>query len=238
MVERVSTTPQVGGRNLSELVAKRASQQQLLSSVSGPPAAANVPKAPDPKPIDPPKVPDRDDAIERAQKRVQQAQAVSPNIRRAIQVDTSAQIRQLVGDAIRDAASSGGSQAQALNTTGTASQPPAPAPPDTAPPASDPPVDISLVGTSGGPTAGEIGTTRPGGDIETQTVEGRPPAVVENAAPNPAPAADASAPATAPAVELQSQAAVPDVPETGEQENGQNPGENSEPRGDVVNVVA
>ncbi|MEE9256560.1 MAG: hypothetical protein V3V56_05255, partial [bacterium] len=188
------------------------------------------------------KVPDRDDAIERAQKRVQQAQAVSPNLRRAAaQVDTSAQVRQLVGDAIRDATSSGGSQAQTLNAAseaGVASQPPAPAPPDTAPPTSDPPVDISLVGTSGGPTAGEIGTSQAGGGIETQTVEGRPPAVVENAAPNPAPAADASAPATAPAVELQPQAAVPDVPETGEQENGQNSGDNSEPRGDVVNIVA
>jgi hypothetical protein len=84
MVERVSTGPQVGGRNLSELVAKRASQQQLVSSVSGPPAAANVPSAPEPKPIDPPKVPDRDDAFDRARERAQQTQNVSPNIRRAV----------------------------------------------------------------------------------------------------------------------------------------------------------
>jgi hypothetical protein len=65
--------------------------------------------------------------------------------------------------------------------------------------------------------------------------------VAQNAAPNPAPAAEAFAPETAPVVELQPQAAVPavpDIPETGAPEGGQDTGDNSEPRGDVVNVVA
>ena len=103
MVERVST-PQLGGKNLNELVAKRASQQQLVGSVSGPPVAASAPDAPDPKPISTPKVPEGDNAIERAQKRAQQTQAANPNIRRAAApVDTSAQVRQLIGNAIQDA---------------------------------------------------------------------------------------------------------------------------------------
>ena len=240
MVDRVST-PQLGGRNLNELVAQRTSQQQLVRSVSGPPAAASAPDAPDPEPISTPRVPERDDAIERAQTRAQQIRAASPNIRRAAaQVDTSAQIRQLIGNAIQDATQGGGSQAQTLNAASAGSQPAAPSAPD-------PRFEISLGGTSGGPTAGEIGASRPGGDIETQTVVGRPPAIAENTAPNPAPAVDAPnpapavdapAPETAPAVELQPQAAVPDLPETGGQESGQNPAGNSELRGDVVNVVA
>ncbi|MFP6888480.1 MAG: hypothetical protein VCF07_01800 [Nitrospinota bacterium] len=104
MVDRVGQTPQLGGRNLGELVAARQSKQELLRSVSGPPATANKPSAPEPEPE---QAVEGESQVTRAQQQRQQFQA-SAAIRQVAQNDVSsrlaaidfAQVRELVGQAL------------------------------------------------------------------------------------------------------------------------------------------
>lgn len=104
MVDRVGSTPQLGGRNLNELAARRDSQSALTRSVSGPPATAVAPsssKAPDTEPAI--KAPDTGEQIDKARARRQRLESSTLSVQQAARgTNTSSQLRELTGQAIKD----------------------------------------------------------------------------------------------------------------------------------------
>ena len=104
MVDRVGSTPQLGGRNLNELVARRDSQKTLVRSVSGPPATAVAPsnsKAPKTEPAI--KAPDTEEQINKARERRRRLESSTLSVQRAAQGEnTSSQLRELTGQALQD----------------------------------------------------------------------------------------------------------------------------------------
>ncbi len=103
MADRVGSTPQLGGRNLNELVARRDSQSALVRSVSGPPATAVAPsssKAPDTKPAI--KAPDTGEQINKARERRRRLESSTLSVQQAARgTNTSSQLRELTGQAIQ-----------------------------------------------------------------------------------------------------------------------------------------
>lgn len=104
MVDRVGNTPQLGGRNLNELVAGRDSQSALTRSVSGPPATAvarSSSKAPDTEPAI--KAPDTGEQIDKARERRRRLESSTLSVQQAARgTNTSSQLRELTGQAIEE----------------------------------------------------------------------------------------------------------------------------------------
>ncbi len=260
MVERVTNSPQVGGRNLDELVASRQSNQSLINSVSGPPASSVARSTPSPEP---PTVPERstpspaeqtNELISRARQRRQQLEAASPNIRNAAQsTDTSAQVRQLVGDALDNFSTGGNLPAPAVESSasqaGVAATPAATGQ-DTARPEISPPAEAPEA-TGGGaefqagagieidvPSDLERPAAPAGNQIETERQT--QPSNATGEAPDAAPQASSGAPVGG-AAEAGAEApvvAVPDLPEaTGGTEGNEESTDTSGSRGEVLDVV-
>lgn len=210
MVDRVGETPQLGGRNLGELVAAKQSQQELLRSVSGPPATANKPSAPEPE-----QAVEGESQVTRAQQQRQQFQASSLAVRQAAQSNVSSQVRELVGQALDDFGQDFNAPAPApppepSGGETTVQQTPEPLgrgptfegnpdPVDTggARPLPPPgqleielPVQNTQAGTGSPPPEASQGTEAIGGPAPAQTSEPPPVAVPEMSAPQGAAAAE------------------------------------------------
>ena len=271
MVERVTNTPQVGGQNLDELVTSRQSKHDLIKSVSGPPATSvarttpspDVPSAPEESAPDPVQTPSpaeqTNELISRARQRRQQLEAASPNVRKAAQSpDTSAQVRQLVGQALENFSTGGNLPAPATESTaqqaGVVAVPDAPerapAGPEISPAAEAPEA-------TGGGVSIEVGAgvevdvpsdlERPGApagnqiETERQVQTTQAPQATGEAVPEPVAQVGGAAPVGG-VVETGAEAPVEAVPDTPEPAGGgggdEGTTDTSGSRGEVVNVVA
>ena len=246
MVDNVGSTPQLGGRNLNELVAKRDSQRTLVRSVSGPPATEVAPSSSEAHETDPAiKGPDTGEQISKARERRRNLESSSVSVQNAAQgANTSSQLRELTGQAI---------QAQAQSR---------PAPPPVQPEQTQSPAGVGNA-PQGAPDSGqevaavsprteapEVAPVAVGGSAGQQTntaaTETSSQAAPVAEAPNPTPTlqtSESQAPqavgGTGPAPQASiPEVAVPNAPETSADNTSTDSSDVPEVRGDVVNVVA
>jgi len=106
MVDRVGQTPQLGGKNLGELVAVRQSQQELLRSVSGPPATENRPSAPEPEA-------EQASEDEKRASEAQRLEARSSSVRKVSKANDFTQVREVVSQSIDEFRRDSGRSVQA-----------------------------------------------------------------------------------------------------------------------------